>query len=385
MTFPIDESILDDGQARTALDQADMLRAVASAGYQVRTAARRSAESGVAQLAADGRPRAVVMAGMGGSGIVGDVVAALCAPSAAAPVFTCRGYVLPAWVGSMDLVVAVSCSGTTEETLAITQEADRRGARLLTIGAADSPLAVLSAQARGVHVPVQVSHPQPRANMWALTVPAVLAAHALGLTAVPFDVVERTADLLDAVAERCRPSSETFMNPAKSLALDLAGQLPMIWGSGPIAAVASYRFACQLNENAKLPAVSGALPEANHNQVVALDGPYGRLAAVGPPSAAELFRDRVDEAESGAARLRLVLLRDRLEHPQVARRAEASAALAGERGVPVSELVAEGEHPLEQLASLVATGDFASVYLGLLHGLDPTPIAAITELKERVR
>ena len=138
-----------------------------------------------------------------------------------------------------------------------------------------------------------------------------------------------------------------------------------------------------LAENAKLPAVFGALPEANHNQVVALDGPYGRLAAAGPDPDAELFRDRVEEAEAGPARLRLVLLRDRLEHPQVARRAEASAALAGERGVPVSELMAEGEHPLEQLASLVAIGDFASVYLGLVHGLDPTPIAAIAELKEQ--
>jgi len=221
----------------------------------------------------------------------------------------------------------------------------------------------------------------PRANMWALTVPALLAVHALGLVVMPSGVVERTADLLDAVAERCRPSSESFMNPAKSLALDLAGHLPMIWGAGSVAAVAGYRFGCQLNENAKVPAGYGPLPEANHNQVVALDGRYGRLAGGGDPTA-DLFRDRVEEADT--VRLRLVLMRDHTEHPQVARRAVASAALAADRGIPVNELVAEGEHAFEQLASLVALGDFASVYLALLQGLDPTPVAAITELKERI-
>jgi glucose/mannose-6-phosphate isomerase len=156
----------------------------------------------------------------------------------------------------------------------------------------------------------------------------------------------------------------------------------MVWGGGSVAAVAAYRFGCQLNENSKLPAVIGVLPEANHNQVVALDGRFGRLASSSEDPNADLFRDRLEEPDAG--RLRLVLMRDRDEHPQVARRATASIELAADRGVPVNELVAEGEHPLEQLASLVGLGDFASVYLALLHGIDPTPIAAIAELKERI-
>jgi len=381
MTFVIDESALDDAEARTALDSAEMLRAAATGGAQVRSANTMCAElSLAARVAVDGRPRAVVLAGMGGSGIAGEAVAALCAGSSPVPVLAIHGYTLPAWVGPVDLVIAVSCSGTTAETLAVVEEAVRRGSRLLTIGAAESELAALAEQARGLHVPVSAGGRMPRANMWALTVPALLAVHALGLMVMPTGVVERTADLLDAVAERCRPSSESFMNPAKSLAIDLAGRLPMVWGTGSVAAVAAYRFGCQLNENAKLPAVYGSLPEANHNQVVALDGRYGRLSGGGDPTA-DLFRDRVEEADTD--RLRLVLMRDRTEHPQVAHRAAASAALAADRGVPVNELVADGEHAFEQLASLVALGDFASVYLALLQGLDPTPVAAITELKER--
>ena len=379
----IDESVLDDAEARTALDQSEMLRAVATAGAQIRIASTASAESGLAvRVAADGRPRAVVLAGMGGSGIAGEAVAALCGASSPAPVLAGHGYTLPAWVGAVDLVIAVSCSGTTEETLAVVEEAVRRGTRLLTIGPPDSLLAALSEQARGIHVPISSGGRLPRANMWALTVPALIAVHALGLVVIPAGVLERTADRLDAIAEQCRPSSESFMNPAKSLALELAGYVPMVWGSGPVAAVAAYRFGCQLNENSKLPAVIGTLPEANHNQVVALDGRFGRLASPSGDPNADLFRDRVDEPEAG--RLRLVLMRDRVEHPQVARRAAASVELATDRGVPVNELVAEGEHPLEQLASLVGVGDFASVYLALLHGIDPTPIAAIAELKERI-
>src|SRR5262245_13749 len=165
----IDESVLDDAEARSALGESEMLRAVATAGAEVRIASTASAEAGLAvRVAAEGRPRAVVLAGMGGSGIAGEAVAALCGASSPAPVLAGHGYTLPAWVGAVDLVIAVSCSGTTEETLAVVEEGVRRGARLLTIGAPDSPLAALSEQARGIHVPVSSGGRLPRANMWAL-------------------------------------------------------------------------------------------------------------------------------------------------------------------------------------------------------------------------
>ncbi|MGH3243501.1 MAG: bifunctional phosphoglucose/phosphomannose isomerase, partial [Spirillospora sp.] len=339
--------------------------------------------------AEDGRPRAIVVAGMGGSGISGDVLAAVCGVGCSVPVTTVRGYRLPGWVGAADLVIAVSCSGKTEETLEVAAEAARRGCRLLFVGGTDSPLAELSGRSRGVFVPVR-SVGQPRSTLWGLTIPLVLAARTLGLADVPDAVLESTAERLEDVAYRCRPSSEPFVNPAKRMALDIAGDVPLVWGSSALAATAAYRLCCQLNENAKYPGVFGEVPEANHNQVMAFDGHFARRSAApspdpdGPGGADDLddfFRDRADEPEHG---LHLVLLRDVEEHPQVRKRCEASAEMARDRGVAVTEIGAEGVHPLERIATLIALADYVTVYLAIALGVDPTPVPAIQELKARI-
>lgn len=380
--FTLDESRLDGPAALAAADPADMLRAVASSAAQVRSAAALSAEAGLERLAQDGRPRAVVVTGMGGSGIAGDVLAAVAGVRCPVPIVVHRGYGLPGWVGAADLVVPVSCSGTTEETLSAAAEAVRRGCRMLVVGAPDSPVSDLGEQAGGVFVPAPAGGRQPRASMWQLSVPLLLAADALGLLSLPPEAVEAAAQRLESVSERCSPSSDAFVNPGKALALELAGTVPMIWGSSPLTGVAAYRFACQLNENAKYPGVSGVLPEANHNQVVAFDGPF----AGGPADTDDIFRD--PDVDGGAGSdgnpLRLVLLRDTDEHPQVTRRVEASRSMAEARGVPVSELVPEGASELERLASIVGLVDYATVYLALLLALDPTPVHAIQELKARI-
>jgi glucose/mannose-6-phosphate isomerase len=274
--------------------------------------------------------------------------------------------------------MAVSCSGSTEETLSATEEAVRRGARVLVVAAADSPLAALGAQGRGVVVPVTQGR-QPRATVWALSTPLVVAADALGLLSADDAVIEAAAAQLEQIALRCRLDADHFVNPAKLLALELTGTLPVIWGTSPLAGAAAYRFACQLNENAKTPAVWGVLPEANHNQVVTFDGPFAGAASV-----EDLFRDRLDD-EPAATRMRLVLLRDSVEHEQVARRTAVTQQLADERGIGVSSILAEGSSSFERVASLVGLTDWASAYLALLEGRDPTPVDAITALKARIR
>ena len=379
MTSP--EDLLDDAAGLEAADPGGMLPAVASAAAQVREAAVLAAEAGVASLAEDGRPRAVVVVGMGGSGIAGDVLAAVAGPTCPVPVLTHRGYGLPAWVGPVDLVIAVSCSGSTEETLSALEEAVRRGCRLLVVGRAGSPLDDLGQRGRAVFVPVTQGR-QPRASMWALSTPLVVAAHGLGLLSAPADVVEEAARTLEEVADRCRVDAASLVNPAKRLALDLSGRLPVLWGTSPLTGTVAYRFACQLNENAKSPATWGVLPEANHNQVVAFDGTFAGAAAATDED--DFFRDRGDD-EDAESRLSLVLLRDTDEHPQVTRRADVSAELARERDVPVLQLQAEGTSPFARLASLVGLTDYASAYLALAQGTDPTPVDAITALKERIR
>jgi glucose/mannose-6-phosphate isomerase len=366
---------LDDAAAVAAGDPGEMLLAVASSAAQVREGARLAREADVARLADGGRPRAVVVCGMGGSGIAGDVLAAVAGPGSPVPVITHRGYGLPAWVGAADLVVAVSCSGGTQETLSALDEAVRRGCPLLVVGAAGSPLAELGQRGRSVFVPVTQGR-QPRASVWSLSTPLVLAGAAIGLCDGSGDAVEAAATALEEVAVRCRADADEVVNPAKQLASSLLHALPVVWGSSSLAGVAAYRFACQLNENAKTPAVWGSLPEANHNQVVAFDGPFGGTSAVGDD---DLFRDREDDVDG--ARTSLVVLRDAEEHPQVARRAEVSVRLAEERGIPVHVVTGEGASAFERLVRLVAVTDFASVYLALALGIDPTPVDAITELK----
>ena len=355
--------LLDDVDALHAGDPHAMLRNVASAGEQVREALATCDAAGLSDVAAAGRPRAVVVAGMGGSGIAGHVLQAAAGTDCPIPVERVRGWGLPAWVGPDDLVVAVSSSGRTAETASCTAEALRRGARLVVVAADGSPL-VRTAQEHGVPwVAVPDGRP-PRANLWALSVPLLVAGDALGIVHAPSDQLAAVAELLDGIAERCAPEVPSAANPAKQLAAELAGTFPMLWGSTDLGGIAAYRMLCQLAENAKTPSVNGVLPEALHNQVVVLDGPTAQPAAAQP--------------------LRLVLLRDSVESVQQARGADAAAKLVQERGVAVSTITAEGTHPLQRMASLVAVGDFASVYLGLLLGVDPTSIAPIDELKAAI-
>jgi glucose/mannose-6-phosphate isomerase len=363
----LDEWRLDDPAEIEAADPGGMLRQVASSAAQVRSALQATRETDLEELVAAGRPRAIVVSGMGGSGIAGDMLAAVCGPGSAVQILPVHGYQLPGWVSAADLVIAVSCSGSTEETLAAAEDAVRRGCRLMGVGGAGSPLAGLAEQARAPFVPVQ-SAGMPRSTLWALSVPLIGVAARFGLCDASPQAHEAAAAVLEGISQRCRPDSDSFVNPGKGLALELAGTLPMIWGTSPLAGVAAYRFACQLNENAKYPAIHGVLPEANHNQVVAFDGPFAR----GPGGA------------DPAVPLRLITLSDVREHPQVAKRRVASLRLAGERGIGVTELAAAGEHPLERLASLIQLIDYATVYLGIALGYDPSPINAIQELKASI-
>jgi glucose/mannose-6-phosphate isomerase len=371
--------LLDNAADLEAADPEGMLRAVASSAAQVREAAALCVEADVARLSREDRPRSVVVLGMGGSGIAGDVLTAVAGAGCPVPVVSHRAHGLPLWVGAADLVIAVSCSGRTEETLSGLEEAVRRGCRLLVVGASGSPLEGLASRGRAVFVPVGQGR-QPRASVFALSTPLVIAADALGLLSCRREEIEATAVLLEQLAARNRPDADLVVNPGKTLALSLAGTLPVVWGTSPLSGVAAYRFACQLNENAKTPAAWGVLPEAGHNQIVALDGPFAGRSAVAAQDD-DLFRDRGDDDELDATQLHLVLLRDAEEHPAVARRATVSRDLARSRGVQVSELVAEGSSAFQRLASLVTLGDWASTYLALAQGFDPTPVEAITELK----
>jgi glucose/mannose-6-phosphate isomerase len=345
---------------------------------------------------------------------------------------------LPGWVGAADTVIAVSCSGSTPETLAIAAEAARRGCRLAGVGAEGSPLHQIAEQARAPFVPVvpagqprggtgppsQAARPAgssppelalPRSMLWALAVPLLVIADRMGVTRIGPDVYELAASRLEEVSHQCRPASESFVNPGKSLALDLVGAMPMVWGTSVLSGVAARRFASQLNENAKYPAIAGVLPEAAHNQVAAFDGPFAprssRLSAPSRPEQGRPEQGRPEpgspltspddvagigglpgwdldyeetEQASGFTALRLVLIADPGENPRVGAQRAAVTELAGQRGVGMSELAMDGEHPLVRLAGVIQLTDYASIYLAIASGIDPGQTVAIQDLQTRI-
>ncbi|MCI4064409.1 mannose-6-phosphate isomerase [Micromonospora sp. R77] len=380
-----DESLLDNPDALAEHDPGGMLRFTASAGAQVRESAALTAEANLSLLEDDGRPRAVVIAGIGTAGRTGDVLATIAGPRCPVPVIPHRSAGVPGWVGAADVVIAVSASGRSPEALSAAEAAHRRGARLVAVGAPDSQLQSVAERARAPFIPVPRRAPA-RASLWALTVPVLLAARTLGLVKVNEADLAETAARLDADADRCRPTAESFVNPAKSLALGLAGSIPIVWGSSPLATVAARRFGDTLSANARYPVVTGALGEAGRGRVGLLDGVFGGLAE----GERDIFADP-DVSDSDATRLRLVLLRDGglnaeddTDEPLAVeeRRADAVQTLAERRGVRCDVVTAEGGSALERLASLMAVPDFASIYLALAHGLDPMAVPAITEMKE---
>jgi glucose/mannose-6-phosphate isomerase len=383
---------LDDAELVEAGDPGGMLRQVASSAAQVRTALRACDETDLSALRPDTRPRAIVAAGAGSSTFAGDALAAICGTGTPVQIASVSGYQLPGWVGAADLVIAVSRSGQTAEVLALATEAARRGCDLIVVSAPGSPLQQVAQAARSTFIPVTSGGP-PRSISWALTVPLLVIASRLGIARIDAATYESAAVAMEDMSHQCRPSSESFVNPAKSLALDLVGTLPMIWGGSPLAAVAARRFSSQLAANAKYPSLQGVLPDVGHDQVAVFDGPFAPAPEPEFP-AAEDFGDtalggltddvgELDDAGESSASLRLVLLADEAgEHEAVARVRVAAATLAGARGLALTELSLEGSHPLLRLAGTVQLLDYASVYLGIACGIDPLAIAAMKDLRD---
>ncbi|MFC7327528.1 SIS domain-containing protein [Marinactinospora rubrisoli] len=361
-----DESRLDDLSAETTHGAGGLLRQAASAAAQVRVARSAALEAPLHVLADDGRPRSIVVVGSGPAAFAGEMLDVLLGPGCPVAVHTVRDHPLPGWVGGHDLVIAVAAGGSdpTEQTVRLAAEAIRRGCRLAVVGPADERLAALADQGRAPRVVVPESG-EERMSLWALAVPLLTAAAHVTGGAVPGETYEATARQLERIAHECRPTAETFENPAKSLALELAGTLPLAWGGGPVAELAARRFAAQLAANARYPALSGRVPGVEHDQLAALDGPLG---GTGPRS---IFDDPVEE---GPVRLRAVLLRDPVHaegSEETARALSAVEQAAAERGVPVSTVSTEGRHPMERLAGLIALTDYATLYLAVAYGVDP--------------
>lgn len=383
----IDEAQLDDLELLARRDSRENLRALATAGAQVREALTLAQEGGIGSVAYGERPRSVLVGALGGSAIVADVLDVLAEPGSPVPVTVRRNLPLPGWVGPLDLVIAVSVSGRAAGPLALAQEAARRGAALLTVGAEESPLADVCRQHRGVHIGVGRGRTSSRTSLWSLLTPVLIAADTLGLADVSEATLSRVADRLDERADSCRPSSESFLNPAKLAAVQLAETVPMVLGDDALTGVAALRASSMLARSARIPATWGELPDAASQVVACFDGPFTAGGGQGAMSA-DVFSDPFLDAPAQPG-LGLLMLRDGVRagdqaEEQRSRAAEAVVETARAAGVTVVEHTPDEGEPLVRLADHLALVDFTATYLALGLGVDPAISPHVADLRDRM-
>lgn len=351
----LDELLLDSPDRLAEADRDGLLRAVATAGAQVRESLALAGEADVAARFGEVRPRAVLLAADPAADDVAVALAALAdRPEATAPVTRQDGPLLPMWAGAVDVLLAASHSPTATAPAALVEAAARRGLTVLGVGPADSLLHEVCGRNRVPFVALPGGR-HPRAAFWGLLVPLLVAAGELGVLPRTGEDLIRAADLLDALAERVRPAGETYANPAKSLALDLAESVPVIVGTTPTGGAAARRLAGQLAAAGRT-APWGTLPVAPAR--------LGGLLAGAGDGPDDLFRDRVED--TGPARTRLVLVRDGDEPEQVRAEVDDLVTDCGRRTVPVTEVVADdAAGPVGRLASVVGLLDFTAAYVAL--------------------
>jgi glucose/mannose-6-phosphate isomerase len=343
--------------ARSALDTLGFVESVRGLPEQVGDAHRMMAAVDPARF-----PRAegltnVVVCGMGGSGIVGDVVAAATSHELALPVVVCKQIRLPRFVGPSSLVFAVSYSGATEETLAMAAAALEAGAQVVAV-CAGGPLAELVGAAGGLVLPCPEGL-MPRAALGALVVPVFVALFRMGLLPGAHAALVGAEAQLGTRRDACAPEVTGDANPARALARRIGRTIPVVYGTGALGAVAAQRWKADVNETAKAPAFWNAFPELDHNEICGW-GQHG-----------DVTRQVVT----------LVELRHDQEHPSLDRRVAVTREIVEETVAGVLEARAEGEGRLAQLLDLMYLGDWVSVYLAADAGVDPGPIDAIARLK----
>ncbi|HEX4434246.1 MAG TPA: SIS domain-containing protein [Acidimicrobiales bacterium] len=301
---------------------------------------------------AAGALRAVAAFGLGTGGLAGAATAALAAPDLALPMWVGHGSALPPFVGPGTLVLAVSSSGGTAETLLAAEKAVARGATVVAVGGeAGGALERLAADAGLPWCPVAPGGPAARSALGATTVPLLVALAWAGLRSDPAAAVERTAA---AVARR----RDRFVAPGgapEELAHRLGRTIPLVYGSAGATAVAAQWWKAQVNLNAKAPAFAAALPELTHDE----------LAGWG--QSGDVTRQTMS----------LVLLRHAGEAPRTAGQFDAVRAATDEVMADIFEVQGEGRDDLTRFFDLALMGTLVSLHLAAREGVDPGPVPAV--------
>ncbi len=303
--------------------------------------------------------RNVVVSGMGGSAIGGDILRVYATKKARVPVLVVRDYNIPAFVDQHTLFLAASYSGNTEETLSAYSQAREQGASIICVTTGGKLKAM--AEQDGYAVVGIPAGLVPRAATGYLFAPLALLLEGLGIVEGVRQELQETVGVLRGMREQLHPGVEAGSNEARIIAGKLKDSLPVIWGTAVVSEIAALRWKAQINENAKCPAYYSILPELNHNEIVGFEVPQPLLASIS-----------------------CIILRDKYDYERVKRRIEISKDIIKDQVKDIIEINSQGESYLARFYSLVYIGDYASVYLALEYGINPTPVKVIDYLKAQL-
>lgn len=338
---------MSDSVDVAAADSGNQLDAVMALPDHLRDALWRVDSAGLEEWHSSG----LVVCGVGGSAIGGDLAAAALGDRLSLPLTSVRGYGMPGWTKPDRTVLLCSYSGDTEETLACYEAAEALGAK--RVAATTNGELARCARRDGVPVIGLPAGLAPRAAVgYTFTVAAEIAALCGAAAGIRTEI--------DSSAAHLEAQRDALVERAAELAATLEGAIPVVYGGGLTSAVA-YRWKCEINENAKLPAFSGALPELDHNEIVGWAGAGG-----------------------AEARFAAVLLEDRGQHPRERKRFEVTASMIEPNAEAVVRLETEGDSATERMLWAVMLGDLVSLHLAARRGVDPTPIEPIDRLKDEL-
>jgi glucose/mannose-6-phosphate isomerase len=341
-------AILDDPEGMRAIDEGDMMGQILGFPEHL--------SSGLCSLIdIDFNGKGVCLCGMGGSAISGDILADCVARGSKSFMSVVRGMDFPGWVGEDTLLIAVSYSGNTKEVLAAFDNAIESGARMVAVTSGGT-LETLCEET-GTPVAKVPSGYQPRAALGFLLGTTACVLQRAGIMPMA-DMLDEMVDSLGDLQSRLTMEVSIENNPAKRLAMELEGSIPVIYASGDMRS-AGLRWQTQVNENSKMLAFTGEVPECNHNHIVGwMEGietqcrPLFLRAVTDNPMVSEIMSVTIDSLERGGRR-------------------------------PIS-IEFDSDSRIGNIMSAIIYGDFVSYYLAMLNGADPLPVESIGELKRRL-
>lgn len=304
------------------------------------------------------KPRHIIMTGMGGSAIGGEILQDWLREDFPISIEVCRDYDLPAYADEDTLIVSVSYSGDTEETLSTLLDAVNRRCMIVTITSGGHMLHF--AEKLGLPCVTIMNGLPPRVAIPYLFFPLPIILVKMGLLTNRDEEIREAIRVLRKLSEENSPETSVKNNFSKRLALDLAETIPVVYGFRHYGAIA-HRIKTQFNENTKIPSKYEVFPELNHNEVMGWEA-----------------------TEDITRKFSIILLRDSDEPPEIRHRIETTKRLALSRTHKVLEIPAKGEKKLAKMLSTMYIGDLVSFYLAILRKTDPTPVKTISEIKSEL-